>query len=230
MRSRGSAARSRSVPRTKHRSRCNSPGSVAQSSRVAQRSGVGDRGGGAPGIARTAANRPPPHTHTHASALLFPTLPPPAPLHASPAAREDDGAAGWTLGTEAGLGRICLGHRPPRLLRAVFCLRNSTQTNSTSQLLKVRSSLLLFFVKRSSWGRLIASIVPPPRLTPPTSIRPTTTTTTTHTQRQHACALPRHFYPPSSITSIRRNFFERVFGSVTSSPRRTYLSKPAAKK
>jgi hypothetical protein len=70
LRSRGSAARSRSVPRTKHRSRCNSPGSVAQSSRVAQRSGVGDRGGGAPGIARTAANRPPP-THTPMQAHFF---------------------------------------------------------------------------------------------------------------------------------------------------------------
>ena len=134
---------------------------------------------------------PPPNTHTHfhASALLFLTLPPPAPLHASPAAREDDGAAGWTVGTEAGLGRICLGHRPPRLLRAFFCLRNSTQTNSTSQLLKVRSSLLLFFVKRSSWGRLIANILPPPRLTPPTSIRPTTTTTT-HTTPTRLCTSP----------------------------------------
>ena len=119
-------------------------------------------------------------------------------------------------GNGSGVGPNLPGHRPPRLLRAVFCLRNSTQTNSTSQLLKVRSSLLLFFVKRSSWGRLIASIVPPPHLTPHTSIRPTTTTA--HTQRQHACALPRHFYPPSSITSIRRNFFERVFGSVTSTP------------
>jgi hypothetical protein len=71
LRSRGSAARSRSVPRTKHRSRCNSPGSVAQSSRVAQRSGVGDRGGGAPGIARTAANRPPPPPHTPMQAHFF---------------------------------------------------------------------------------------------------------------------------------------------------------------